>query len=46
MASNKFRLACVQMMVSANKQENLIKASKLVTDAVRNHEAKFVMLPV
>jgi len=45
MASNKFRLACIQMLVGADKGKNIQKAQSMVTKAVREHQAQMVMLP-
>jgi len=43
--ASQFRLACVQMRVSADKQANLMRASNLVAKAVSEHGAQMVVLP-
>lgn len=43
--SNSFKLACIQLSVTADKSVNLLKAKSKILEASRNG-AKVIVLPV
>lgn len=43
--SRKFNIALCQLLVGANKQENLARAGNMIRNAVEHHKASLIVLP-